>query len=94
MGLTEAKLKDLTDKDFDKLYTKHKKVWVEAINNAKDFVKATITDGKDPRPDDLLDPLVPVVRANQLFRDHQADNKARGKRFVIAFAEYIIDNNL
>ena len=48
MGLTEAKLKDLTDKDFDKLYAKHKKVWVEAANNAVDFVKATITGGKRP----------------------------------------------
>ncbi|MCU1313955.1 MAG: hypothetical protein JWM54_1712 [Acidobacteriaceae bacterium] len=93
MGLTEAKLKDLTDKEFDKLYEKHKKVWQDAAKVAKEFVRAAITDGSTPRPDDLLDPLIPVVRANQLFRDHQADNRARGKRFVIAFAEYIIDKN-
>jgi hypothetical protein len=94
MGLTEAKLKDLTDKAFDKLYKKHTAVWVEVVQNAKEFVKLTVTNGEEPRPDDLLDPLIPVVRANQLFRDHQADNRARGKRFVIAFAEYIIDKNL
>jgi hypothetical protein len=93
MGLTQAKLKDLTDKEFDKLYDKHKKVWQDVAKNAKDFVKSAITDGSAPRPDDLLDPLIPAVRANQLFRDHQVDNKARGKRFVIAFAEYIIDKN-
>lgn len=94
MGLTEAKLKDLTDKDFDDLYKEHKAVWDEIVQNAKDFVMSTVTGGNEPRADDLLDPLIPVVRANQLFRDHQADNKARGKRFVIAFAEYIIDKNL
>ena len=93
MGLTEAKIKDLKDKDFDKLYDKHKKVWQDAVKNAKDFVKAAVTSGQAPRADDLLDPLIPAVRANQLFRDHQADNRARGKRFVIAFAEYIIDKN-
>ena len=93
MGLTAAKIKDLTDKEFDKLYEQHKKVWQDAVQVAKEFVKAAITDGADPRPDDLLDPLLPAVRTNQLFRDHQADNKARGKRYVIAFAEYIIDKN-
>lgn len=94
MGLTAAKLKDLTDKEFDKLYAKHQKVWDDAVQVAKDFVKTTITGGNDPRPDDLLDPLLPVVRTNQFFRDHQADNAARGKRYVTAFAEYIIDKNL
>jgi len=93
MGLTAAKLKDLQDKEFDKLYDKHKAVWQDAVKVATEFVKAAITDGADPLPDDLLDPLLPAVRTNELFRNHQADNKARGKRYVIAYAEYIIDKN-
>ena len=93
MGLTEAKLKDLNDKEFDKLYESHVQVWKDAVKNAKDFVKASVTSGSTPRPDDLLEPLIPAVRANQIFRNHQADNKARGKRYVTAFAEYIIDKN-
>lgn len=93
MGLTAAKLKDLTDKDFDKLYDDNHGIWEAMAQNAKDFVTSAITGGNAYRPDDLLDPLIPAVRANQLFRDHQSDNKARGTRFVRAFAEYIIDKN-
>ena len=93
MGLTEAKLKDLRDKEFDKLYDKHTAIWQAAISNAKEYVTKTVTGSADYRPDDLLEPLLPAIRANQLFRDHQADNKARSSRFVEEFAEYIIDQN-
>lgn len=93
MGLTEAKLKDLNDKEFNKLYDKHLKIWQEMVANAKQFVIASVTTNNDYRSDDLLEPLIPAVRANQLFRDHQADNKAKGTRFVTYFAEYIIDKN-
>lgn len=93
MGLTEAKIKNLQDKDFHLLYQKQEKVWKEAAENAKDFVKKTITNGGPFRPEELLEPLIPVVRTNQLFRDHQHDNSARSPRFVTQFAEYIIDKN-
>ncbi len=93
MGLTEAKIKSLKDKEFDKLYDKHQKVWQDAAENAKDFVKKTITNGGAFRPEELLEPLIPVVRTNQLFRDHQQDNSARSPRYITWFAEYIIDKN-
>jgi hypothetical protein len=93
VGLTEAKIKSLTDKDFDKLYNANPKVWKDAAENAKDFVKKTITNGGPFRPEELLEPLIPVVRTNQLFRDHQHDNSARSPRYVTWFAEYVIDKN-
>lgn len=93
MGLTEAKIKSLKEKDFDKLYDKNKKLWEDAATNAKDFVKKTITAGGAFRGEELLEPLIPVVRTNQLFRNHQQDNSARSPRYVTWFAEYIIDKN-
>ena len=93
MGLTEAKIKSLKEKDFDKLYDANKKLWEDAAANAKDFVKKTITDGGTFRPEELLEPLIPVVRTNQKFRDHQHDNSARSPKYVTWFAEYIIDKN-
>lgn len=93
MGLTEAKLKDLQDRDFHKLYDDHITVWKAAHENAKQYVTKTITQSASYRPDDLLEPLIPAVRANQLFRDHQENNSAKSPRFVTAFAEYIIDKN-
>jgi hypothetical protein len=93
VGLTEAKIKSLKEKDFDKLYEARKKVWEDAATNAKEFVKKTITNGGPFRPEELLELLVPVVRTNQFFRDHQHDNSARSPKYITWFAEYIIDKN-
>lgn len=94
MGLTTAKLKDLQDKNFDKLYEKHAAVWTEMSNNARDFVLRAVAENNIYQPEDLLEPLEAAVRANQMFRDHQADNFARSSRFVTFFAEYIIYKNV
>jgi hypothetical protein len=91
MGLTTAKLKDLTDKDFDKLYDKNEKIWLAMAANTREFVMSSVAENGIFRAEDLLVPLTAAVKANQLFRDHQADNAARSSKFVTAFAEYIID---
>jgi len=91
MGLTQAKIKDLEDKKFDKLYIKHKAAWLAMVKVAFDFAKANITDGVEPRPDDILKTLLGTLEVSKDLRNHQEDNKARYKRFREFFGEYIID---
>jgi hypothetical protein len=93
LGLTEAKIKDLIEKKFDKLYTKSEPTWTKMAEDAYKFAKAHIAGGKEPRPDDILKALVPMLEVNQQLRDHQEDNKCRYKRFREYFGEYIIDKN-
>ncbi|MFZ0913827.1 MAG: hypothetical protein WBQ76_16145 [Candidatus Korobacteraceae bacterium] len=94
MSLTQTKIKELESKEFDKLYAAHKAMWDGLAANAKKYAKAHITGGNDPRPDDSLKMLLPMIEALDELRDHQDEKRARAKRFVIYFGEYIIDKNL
>ena len=94
MALTEAKIKDLTDKKFDKLYTKHHKIWKALADEAFEYAKANITGGKDPRPDDVAGVLLPVIKAHDEVRKHQDDNRAKASRFSLMFTEYVVDQAL
>jgi hypothetical protein len=44
VGLTESKIKDLQDKKFDKLYTKHEEAWRTMVRNAFAFAKKSIAN--------------------------------------------------
>jgi hypothetical protein len=94
LGLTESKVKDLHDKKFDSLFKKHKDGWVEMAGNAHAFAKKHITDGHDPRADDILKPLLTMLEVNEDLRKHQEDNHARYRRFREFFGEYIVDQYL
>ena len=94
MGLTEAKIKDLEDKKFDQLYKKKKAAWLAMVKKAYDFTKTHITDGNEPRSDDILKMLIPSLEVSDDLRNHQEDNKARYKRFREFFGDYIIDKFL
>ena len=94
MALTESKIQDLKDKAFDELYTKHKAEWTKLAKAAQKHAKEHITGGKDPRPDDVAKALYPMLEVHEVLRGHQEDNKARGKRFVEWFVEYVIDQSL
>ena len=91
MALTESKLKDLHDKKFDTLYVKHKKKWTEITKNAYTSAKDHICEGREPRQDDVLKMLLPMLEPDEKLRKHQEENHARFKRFREAFAEYLID---
>jgi hypothetical protein len=91
MALTEAKIKDLTDKKFDELYDQHEAVWDALAANAHAFAMTNITPGKEPRPDDIAGVLHPVLKAHDALRDHQEDNKAKASRFALMFTEYVVD---
>lgn len=94
MALTQSKIKDLEGKEFDGLYTTHQPLWDGLAANAKMYAKAHITGGSDPRPDDTLKMLLPMIESLDELRDHQDDKQARARRFVIYFGEYIVDKNL
>jgi len=94
VGLTESKIKDLEDKNFHKLYDRHKDAWNTMVGNAFDFAKQHITAGHDPRPDDILKALLPMLEVNENLRNHQEDNRARFKHFREFFGDYIIDQYL
>jgi hypothetical protein len=96
MGLSEAKKKELEAKDFHKLFSnkKHNPKWVIVVKKAYAYAKDTITDGKEPRPDDVSDALLPILNKDDDLRNHQRDNRASSKRYKIAFADYIVDQVL
>jgi hypothetical protein len=94
MALTEAKLKDLTDKKFDQLYTRDVAVWRALAGNAHTFARTNITPGREPRPDDIAGVLHPVLKAHDALRDHQEDNRAKAARFSLMFTEFVVDRYL
>jgi hypothetical protein len=94
VGLTESKIQDLNDKNFDKLYEKYKDEWLAMVKNAYEFTKNHVTDGQAPRPDDILKMLLPMLEVDEHLRTHQEDNKARYKHFREYFGDYIIDKYL
>jgi hypothetical protein len=91
MGLTESKIKDLEEKEFDRLYDKHKGAWLQMVKDAYDFAQAHITGGDPPRPDDVLKLLMAELEVSEDLRKHQEDHKARFKHFREYFGDYIID---
>ena len=91
MSLTESKVKDLQDKKFDKLFEKHKPEWTEITTNAFETARDNICGGKEPRQDDVLKMLMPMLEPNETLRKHQEEHHARFKMFREAFAEYKID---
>lgn len=94
MGLTESKIKDLQDKKFDHLFDKHKDTWLKMVDNAYKFAKSHISSGSEPRPDDILKPLLGPLEVSKDLRAHQEDNRARFKKYREYFADYIIDRYL
>lgn len=94
MALTEAKLKDLTDKKFDQLYNQNVAEWTDLATNAHTFARENITPGREPRPDDIAGVLHPVLKAHDALRNHQEDNRAKAARFALMFTEYVVDRYL
>lgn len=96
MGLSESKKKELEAKDFHKLFEdkKHHQKWVTIAQKAYAYAKENITDGNEPRPDDVAEALLPILNKDDDLRNHQRENGARAKKFREAFADYIVDQVL
>jgi hypothetical protein len=96
MGLSESKKKDLEAKDFDSLFNhrKHHGKWAAIAQKAHAYAKENITEGSEPRPDDVAEALLPILNADTDLRKHQTDNRAMAKKYKLAFADYIVDQIL
>lgn len=94
MGLTEAKKKNLEDKAFDNLFTAQRQKWERLARSAQGYARRNMTEGNQPRPDDVAQVLLPLVAVDKSFRDHQYENKARQRRYLDWFTDYIIDQIL
>ncbi len=93
MALTESKIKDLESKKFDKLYEKEQSHWSKLASNAFLAARDHICSGHQPRPDDVLKMLLPMLEPDVLLRHHQENNHCQYKRWREMFAEYMIDNH-
>jgi hypothetical protein len=93
MCLNEAKRKSLEDKDFHKLFREKKQneKWQHLVSNARAFAKLNITQGKEPRLDDISGVLYSIIKADQDFRNHQDTHSAREDQWVEWFADYVVD---
>jgi len=91
MALTESKIRDLTDKKFEELFTDNIDIWRPLALAARAYAKKHITGGAEPRPDDIEKVLYPMLEIHEKLREHQEENKARAARYVTWFAEYVID---
>jgi hypothetical protein len=95
MSLDESKIKDLEELGFDKFFEKHKKDWLSDAQDAYEYAKKHITKGKEPREDDVLKGLLPMLEVDERLRKFQATTRgARYKKFRIIFGEYIVDQYL
>jgi hypothetical protein len=63
-------------------------------DNAFSVARAYITKGKEPRPDDVLKMLLPMLEPHETLRKHQEKEHAKYARYRVAFGEFIIDRLL
>lgn len=95
MGLDESKLKDLEEKGFIGLFEKHKDDWLSDGKDAYEYAKKHITRGKEPRDDDVLKGLLPMLEVDEHLRKFQSTHTgARYKKLRTMFGEYIVDHYL
>jgi hypothetical protein len=73
------------------LYNKHKKVWLEAAEETKEFLEGNFPKGSLIRRDDVAKALYPVLEVNETLREYLESNKLRGKFWVRFFVDLIID---
>src|SRR5258708_3265908 len=91
MGMSESKLTELKEKDFDKLLAKHRATWMQMAKDSWEFAKIHVFGGQEPKPDDAWKALLIMLEPNELLQKHQVDNGARFKKYREAFGDYVID---
>jgi hypothetical protein len=81
----------LKGKEFDKLYDRRRVHFNKKLRDAHAFVAGNIPEGATVRPDDVANVLEVVFRYDTILRNYQQENHATGKRWIIAFAEYVCE---
>ena len=92
MALTAAKVRDLEDRGFPRLYEEHRGLWKTKAREAYAYAKALVGPTGEPvRPDDVLELLVPALVISKEFRRFLDDSRLTQKYWRTYFGEYILD---
>ena len=93
-SLTESKLIELHDKQFDKLFEKHKAKWMEVTGNAYQVTKGHVCGGKPRRQDDVLKALTLMLETNESLRKHQEETKSHSRSALETGDAFPLDQSL
>ena len=92
MALTAAKVKDLEDKGFARLFDEHRQLWETKAREAYEYAAQLVApSGESVRPDDVVPLLVPALVLVREFRDFLEAGRFTQKYWRDYFAEYVID---
>lgn len=91
MALTLAAEQRMARVSLIQFYGRDANIWIEAAQEAHDFVKNNFPAGSIIRRDDVSKALVPVLEVNETLRDKINESKLRQKFWITFFADLIID---
>jgi hypothetical protein len=92
MALTAAKVRDLEDRGFLRLFDEHRGLWETKAREAYTYAEALLAPTGEPvRPDDVLELLVPALVLSKEFRTFLDDNRLTQKYWRTYFGEYVLD---
>jgi hypothetical protein len=91
MALTLGSEQRLESVGLIDFFVAHEATWQNLANETYKFVKQNFPIGSKIRRDDVAKALKPVLEVNEALRDELAEQKLRGKFWVLFFTDLIID---
>jgi hypothetical protein len=91
MALTLEEEQRLESVGLISFYAEDQETWQTAAKETYNFVKQNFPPGSLIRRDDVAKALRPILEVNEALRDELAENKLRGKFWVLFFTNLIID---
>jgi hypothetical protein len=92
MALTAAKVKDLEDRGFVRLFDEHRKLWETKAREAYGYAARLVAPtGERVRPDDVVPLLVPALVLVRELRDFLEAGRFTQKYWRDYFAEFVVD---
>jgi hypothetical protein len=92
MALTAAKVKDLEDHEFPRLFAEHRQLWETKAREAYAYAKLLVAPTGEPvRPDDVLELLVPALVLAEEFRTFLDNARLTQKYWRTYFGEFVLD---
>ena len=91
MGLTLESEQRLRDVGLIEFYDQNAATWLEAAQEAKEYIAGNFPQGTTVRRDDVAKALHPVLEVNELLKQYLDENKLRGKFWIRFFGDLIID---
>jgi len=92
VALTAAKVKDLEDRGFHRLFEEHRDLWEAKAQEAYAYAQGLVAPTGEPvRPDDVLELLVPALVLATEFREFLEAGRLTQKYWRTYFGEFILD---